>query len=308
VTPIEACESLRTLPLDLKKQVELFPTFGRVSDTNKLAALLCDKDAVVLDIEPVNAEVVKNCRSLKVISRFGEGCDAIDIRAVNEAGIRVTRTRSVSSIAVARHALALIMAMTHNVVENDKNLKKGIWKRKPNMPDSALTLAIIGFGSIGHGVAELAHDLGFKVVVCSRRRCSDKRFKFVKDINDVVKMADIISLHLPLTPKTKHFMSGRLLRQCKNKFIVNTARGALIDERELLSALDKSEIKGYATDVFMNEPVIGLSKKLAQHPKVLGSPHVAAFDKATAAGMIKRAIENALYCLNGMHNKVVSYV
>lgn len=307
VTPMEACELLGTLPPDLKKRLELFPTFGRVSDGNKLATLLRDKDAVVLDIEHITPEVLKGCRNLRVISRFGEGCDKIDIAAANKTGIRIARTHSVSSRAVARHTMALIMAMTHNVRENDRNLKKGLWARQPNMSDSASTLAVLGFGSIGREAAELAYGFGFKVVVYSRRHPSDKRFIFVKDVNEAVRMADIISLHLPLAPETKHVISGRLLKQCGGKFIVNMARGALVDEQELLRALDEDMIKGYATDVFLTEPVAGASKKLARHPKVLCSPHVAALDKTTAVNMTKRAVENALYCLKNKHDRVIAY-
>jgi len=308
VTPREACELLGTLPSGLRKRLELFPTFGRVSDGNKLAMLLRDKDAVVLDLEHVTPEVFKGCHNLKIISRFGEGCDMIDISAAKNIGIRVARTRGVGAKAVARHALSLIMAMMHNTRENDRNMKRGVWVRKPNMSESASTLAVLGFGSIGREVAELAYGFGFKVIVYSRRDHTDKRFVFVKDINKAVNMADVISLHLPLTAETKNLVSRRLLKQCKGKFIVNTARGALIDECALLDALNKDIIKGYATDVFLAEPVTGVSEKIARHPKVLCSPHVAAFDKATAVNMTRRAVENALHCLKNMHDKVVSYV
>lgn len=307
VTPKEACKSLDSLPSRVLKGIELIPTFGRIDDPQKLIELLKDKDAVALDIEPINANILRNCPRLRVISRFGEGCDAIDLMAAKKFRVRVTRTRGVASLAVARHAMALILALTNNLTINDRNLKKGLWKRLSNCSVEGTTVGILGFGNIGKRVADLAEDFGFKVLIYSRRR-ENRKYKFVRSLKELVDLADIISLHLSLTHETRNIISKHIIKRLKGKFLVNTARGGLVDEKILLESLEANEIAGYATDVFSAEPILGHSKRLAKHPKVISSPHVAAFDRITAIKMTQRAVENVLNCLNGENGKVDSYV
>jgi phosphoglycerate dehydrogenase-like enzyme len=295
------------LPAQLRDAVEVHRTDGRVDDPHKLAKMVADKDGVVLDLEPIQEGLLKSCPYLKVISRFGEGCDAIDLAAAKGLGVRVTRTHGVASSAVARHAFALILALLHRVTENDRNLKKDIWARIPNLSEETMVLGVAGYGKIGEELARLASAFGFKVAVYSTKGIA-KEHRLVKSVAELARTADIISIHLALAPETKGVISREVLRQLKGKYLVNTARGAIVDEEALLASLERHELAGYATDVFAREPVSGVSKQIAAHPRVIASPHVAAFDKTTALKMTERALENAVWSLKGEEKKVNAYV
>lgn len=308
VTPKEACKLISALPAFLRRQANFSPTFGRIAGKAKLINLLKNKDAAILDLERIDEEVLRNCPALKVISRFGEGCDAIDLNVAKKYKVRVVRTRGVASLAVARHALSLILALTHNIPENDRNLKKGAWLRKPNISEEETTVGILGFGFIGRNVARLCNDIGFKVVVCDLENISNTNYKYVRDPEKLADLSDILTLHLPLSKETRDIISTKIIGKLKGKYLVNSSRGGLVDEAALLSSLNDGGIAGYATDVFSFEPVSEISKKIAIHPKVICSPHIAAWDKVTALKMMSRATENAINSLRGMHNKVVSYI
>ena len=308
VTPKEASNLIGRMPPALLKNLNIEATHGRVFDKKRLIGLLRDKDGVILDLETIDRDVLSACPRLKVISRYGEGYDTIDIKEAKRRGVRVTRARGVASKAVARHAFALILALTHNVASNDKALKKGIWEKRPNLSDGSLVLGILGFGFIGKRLADMAAGYGFKVIAYDERREACKGYERTKSAKELIRRSDVISLHLPLSAKTRGIISRRILRDIKGKYIVNTSRGGLVDEEAILRALDLGAVAGYATDVFSNEPIRGISLKIARHPKVVCSPHVASYDEDTAFEMTKRALENALNCLNKKHEKVVAYV
>lgn len=307
VTPKEACDCLDSLPLSLRNSVILTPTYGRIDNTELLVDYLKDKDGVILDLEPITPKILLACRRLKIISRFGEGCDAINIESAKELGVRVAKTKGVSSLAVARHTLTLILSLLHRVTENDRNLKSRLWLRKPVVSEESLTLGILGFGKIGQLLADFAVVLGFKVLLYNRTRKKSK-YPFIADMEKLIANSDVLSLHLPLTIETKKIISKDIIKKLSGKYLVNTARGGLVDEKALLESLGDNGILGYAADVFSAEPISGISRKLARHPNVICSPHIAALDKITSIKMTRRALENAINCLTNTHERVNSYV
>jgi len=308
VTPKEACELIHSIPDEYSSGIDFKLTFGRVQDPSRIAFLLRECDGVVLDIERITKSIISACPGLKVISRFGEGYDAIDLDAVKAHNVRLARTRGVASAAVARHTIALIMALMHNVTENDKSLKSGAWRRKPNISEETVTIGIFGFGKIGSEVARLAKCLGFKVLVCGRSVPEDAGFGTARDLDDLVSRCDLLSLHVPLSGDTKDLISKKMLKRLKGKFLVNTARGGIVDEKALLVSLKGNGIAGYATDVFAKEPVKGISRMIAKHPKVVCSAHLASFNRMTAEQMTERSVANAFNCLEGRDDLVAAYV
>ena len=307
VTPQEACGSLGLLPTALLEGVDLAATGGRIEETERLVSLLQDRDAVVLDLERITPAVLARCPRLRVLSRFGEGCDAIDLEAARAHGVRVARTRGVAAAAVAQHALTLLLALTHRVTAHDRRLKQGRWQREPNGDAGALTVGIAGYGAIGGALASLASAVGFQVVVFTRREGALAHPR-AESLDALVDQSDIVSLHLPLTPQTQGIISEAVIRKLRGKCLVNTARGGLVDEAALLRALEAGTVAGYAADVFAQEPPRGVSEALVRHPRVIASPHVAALDPGTAARMTVRAVENALFALRGAHERVNAYV
>lgn len=307
ITPKEACDSLDDLRDDFSSYFEMTTTGGCVRKKEDLISLIKDKDAVVLDLEGITSDILEKSPGLKVISRFGEGCDAVDLEAAVRLGVKVTRTSGVSSIAVARHTVSLMLALAHHVAENDRNIKNREWNRQPNISETGTVLGIIGFGKIGRSVAELASALGFRIIVHSLDRQHGK-YKLAGDLKELIASSDMITIHVPLEPATKNIISRDVIKMLKGKYLINTARGGLVDEKTILDSLERGDMLGYATDVFTNEPPSGISQKLASHPKVISSPHISAFDKVTSLAVTRRALDNILNCLNNQHDKVASYV
>ena len=307
VTPEEACQSLARIPKSLLSRCEMTPTGGRIDDEQRLAELLGRHDAVMLDIERITSDLLQRCPRLRVISRFGVGYDRIDLDAARQHQVRVTTTAGVATRAVARHALSLMLALAHRVVENDANLKAGRWQRQPNEPVEALTLGVAGFGRIGEATARMASAIGFRVLVWSphRRRTP---YAWARSLRALLQRADVVSLHLKLTPETQRIIGAPELEALRGKLLINTARGGLVDESAVLHALQSGALRGYATDVLCHEPPTDVSQALVQHPRVIASPHVAAMDRHTAQHMTERALENIVHSLRGVHDKVDAYV
>lgn len=307
ITPKEAAESLGSLPSSVFRNIDIELTHGRLEDPKKLKSFLSDKDAVVLELERITSETLKHCRKLKIISRFGEGYDNIDLKGLRRSGVRLARTRAVSSTAVARHVMALILAMTHRVTDNDRDIKNGLWLRRPNISDGNMVLGIVGLGKIGSRVADLASEFGLRVLAYDIRNVRS-RHSLVRSLGELIMLSDIITLHVPLTEYTRNMISKDVIKELKGKYLVNAARGGIVDEAAMLKSLERGLAAGYAADTYLCEPISGISEKLTKHPKTVCSPHIAALDKVTAVDTTRRAIENAVHCLEERHAKVISYV
>ena len=127
-------------------------------------------------------------------------------------------------------------------------------------------------------------------------------------MKDLIQRSDVVSIHVALNPKTRGLISGEVLGWLHGKSLINTARGGIVSEEEVLEALNDGGLQYYATDVFEVEPIGGISGELARHERVICTPHVAAMDAATARSMLRQAFNNVTYCLAGDHEKVKAYV
>lgn len=249
----------------------------------------------------ITQSVLQTAANLKVIGRAGVGVDNIDLKAAAEKKITVVNTPQASSNSVAELAIAMIFALTRSLPAADRSMKDGSWIKK-QLTGSELygkTLGIIGVGNIGSLVAEKAACLGMKVLACDIR-CLDEEIQAFGGIQTeargICTQSDYITLHIPLTPETKEVIDRSMIQVMKNGvYIVNTARGSVIDETALLEALNAGHVAGAALDVFSIEPP-GLTELVA-HPHVLATPHIGAQTREAQRRTSQQIIEEVLAAL-----------
>lgn len=256
---------------------------GRVLSTGALKRAVKDSDAIVsLLTDTIDAEVMDAAGpQLKLIANYAVGFDNIDLLAAKQRGIFVTNTPGVLTESVAEHTFALLMAVALRIVEADKFVRRNKYKQwEPDlflgMQLRGKTLGLIGLGRIGAGVARMAQAFDMKTIYYDEIRHKDLEKEFGVEYHQfetVLKQADVISLHVPLTPKTKHLIGAAELKAMKsNAIIINTARGAVIDEAALVHALATKEIWGAGLDVFEHEPKI--NHQLQKMNNVVLTPHI----------------------------------
>ncbi len=252
----------------------------------ELKAVVAGYDALIVrGRTKVSREVIKAGRGrLKAICRAGVGLDNIDLEAAEEAGVAVFNTPEASTEAVAELAVGLMIALARSIPAADRAMKEGRWVKKElvGWELRGRTLGIIGFGRIGQRVAEIAHALGMRIIAYRRTRppgieevLARTGARMAGSLEEVLREADIITLHVPLTPQTRHMIGRREISMMKDgAIIINTSRGGVIDEEALYEALRSGKLAGAALDVFESEPPSGTSLRLAQLPNVVATPHI----------------------------------
>ena len=235
------------------------------------------------------AEVLGVCPRLKLISIWGTGTDNVDLPAAAARGITVTNTPGANAVAVAEHAVALMLAVAKQLVPADRAMRQGGWPRNLVPQLRGKRLGLVGTGLIGREVAAMAKGLGMEVVAWtfhpSVRLADSLGLRYV-ELDELLETSDIVSLHLRATPETRHFLNRARLAMLKpGAILVNTARGALIDEAALVECLREKRIACAGLDVFEAEP-LPAGHPLLGLPNVLLTPH--------AAGMTPEVIQNGL--------------
>ncbi|KKR41851.1 MAG: D-isomer specific 2-hydroxyacid dehydrogenase NAD-binding, glyoxylate reductase [Microgenomates group bacterium GW2011_GWC1_41_20] len=258
---------------------------NRILTNEELLAGITGADAVLsLLTDKIDGDVMDAAGpQLKLISNYAVGFDNIDVAEAAKRGIIVCNTPSDEvNEAVAEHTWALILALARRVVEADEATRRGAYKGWE--PDVFLgtnligkTLGIVGLGRIGSMVARRA--AGYKMNVLYNKRAPDPEaerelgVKFVT-LDELLSSSDFISLHVPLTPETRHMINkDTFAKMKKGSYLINTARGQIVDERDLVDALASAQIAGAALDVFDNEP--NISPELIANQKVITTPHIA---------------------------------
>jgi D-3-phosphoglycerate dehydrogenase len=229
----------------------------------------------------VTTDVLAAAPKLKVVGRAGVGVDNIDLKAAQARNIVVVNAPQSTTIAVAEHTLALLLALARQIPFGDSGLRRGEWLKKKMEGGFELNgkiLGIIGMGRIGSMVAARANAFGMTCLGYDPLIASDeisRRSARPASLDDLLRESDILTLHVPLTAESRGMMNAdRLHKMKKGAIIVCTARGNIIDEAALLAALDSGQIGGAALDVFAQEPVV--DSPLVKHPRVVCTPHVAA--------------------------------
>ncbi len=263
-----------------------------------------DKDALVsLLTDPIDAEVMDAAPNLRIISQYAVGFDNIDVKAATERGIYVTNTPGVLTETVADFAFALLLAVARRLVEADHYVRSGQWKVAwhPLMmlgtDVHGATLGIVGMGRIGQAVARRAKGFGMKILyydVVPRPEIEKEVGAKRVDLETLLKESDFVSLHVPLLPETYHMIGEGELKMMKpTAFLINTARGKVVDQKALYRALKEGWIAGAALDVFEREP-IPPDDPLLQLKNVVLAPHAASASIETRSKMADIVAENLI--------------
>ncbi len=266
--------------------------------TASYAPLVGRADAVLIRTQPMPAEVIAAAPALRIVSRHGVGYDAVDVAALTARGIPLAIVGDVNSGAVAEHTLMLMLALFKRALGYDRDLRNGGWNRRNTFEATELdgkTLLLFGFGRIGRKVAKLAQAFGMQVVAhdpftpdAAIRAAGAEP---VADTTAALAAADVVSVHVPLTGGKALLGAAELARMKPSAFIVNTARGGLIDEAALADALAEGRLAGAGLDVFEAEPPL-TSNRLFASDRVLLSPHSAGLTEECAKRMSLSAMGN----------------
>lgn len=261
-------------------------------------------DAIVVRSRPkVTRKAIENAEKLKVIARAGIGVDNIDVSAATEKGIIVINAPEATTNTVAEHTFALILALARKITLANESMKKGRWEKNKFMgvEIKGKTLGIVGLGRIGSRVAELGKAFGMHVIAYDPYISEERALKLgveLKSFEDVVKNADFLTLHVPKTQKTINLISEKELKMMKKSaYLINCARGGIVDEKALYSSLKNREIAGAALDVFEKEPPG--NKELLSLDNLIATPHLGAstVEAQSSAGLI--VMEEVLNVLHG---------
>ena len=231
--------------------------------------------------EPYTRKVFEALPELKIVARAGVGWDAVDVQAATDHGVVVCIAPGTNQEAVAEHTFLLILALAKNLMAQHQPIKDGKWPRKANLPLRGRVLGLVGLGRIGKTVALRGLAFGMKIVAYEPYpdlAFIEKHGIKLTTLEDVLKQGDYVSLHLPLSPESKHLINRKSLALMKpTAFLVNTARGAIVDEPALHEALKEKKLAGAGLDVFDEEPP-GAANPLLHLDNVVLTAHTAGVD------------------------------
>jgi len=260
-------------------------------------AFLCGDDAIT------RAVMEKSLPRLKVVAKYGIGLDKVDVAAATDLKIPVTFCPGVNHTTVAEHTFGLLLAIYRDIVEQAITVRAGQWKRLTGYELMGKTIGIAGLGRIGKEVAIRARAFGMNVLgfdlYWDEEFAKKHGIERVADVDDLIRRSDIVSLHMNLTPETKHFINAERLKLFKkNAVLLNCARGELVDSAALAAALDAKEIAGYGADVLDEEP------PPADHPllKCRGTvitPHIGSRTHESVVRQANMAAQNMINVLSG---------
>ncbi|MBI4297345.1 MAG: phosphoglycerate dehydrogenase [Chloroflexi bacterium] len=291
----------------LKGGAEVDVRLGLPKD--KLIASLGDYDALVVRSETkVTAEVIEAGQRLQVIGRAGVGVDNIDVEAASRRGIIVVNAPEGNTISAAEHALALLLAVARHIPQAYQQLQKGIWRRQEHMGVEVRgkVLGIVGLGRVGSEVAKRARGMEMKLLVYDPYVSAEQASRLgaeVVSLEDLVRRSDFITIHTTLTSTTHGLIGARELSLAKpTAYIINAARGGIVDEAALRQAVDQGRLAGAAVDVFTQEPAT--ENPLFGSDKIIVTPHLGA---STAEAQTNVAVDTAEQVLAVLRGQPVRY-
>jgi D-3-phosphoglycerate dehydrogenase len=264
-----------------------------------------DADAILNQYAPVSRRVIESLQNTKIISRYGVGVNTIDLDAAKEKRITVANVPDYGMEEVSNHALALLLSWARKVTLLNNEVKKGNWDFKACIPIHRFneqTVGVLGFGRIPRRLIEKVKPLGFKTVAYDPFVSAEEMAAVgveKMELDDLIRHADYLSVHVPLIPDTYHLINEeRLSKMKRNAVIINTARGPIIDEKALADALKKGIIAGAALDVTEEEPV-SINSPLLEMDNVIITPHSAWYSEEAMIELRQKAAKNIVQVLSG---------
>ncbi|MBZ5565852.1 MAG: C-terminal binding protein [Acidobacteriia bacterium] len=274
-------------------------------DEDELASLAKDVDGILTCWKPVTARVIRRAERCRAIGRYGIGVDNIDVECATELGIVVTNVSAYCVEEVAEHAMALLLSLARKVTAYDHAMKAGRYDLRALMPFYRLrgkTLGIVGFGKIGRALYRKAQGFEFKVLICDPNLDPTSLRDYQADcvrFTELLERSDFVSIHVPLTPETRGLFNAEAFRRMKpGSYLINTCRGAVIDEAALLEALNAGRIAGAGLDVLASEPP-SLQDPLGLHPRAIVTPHAAFYSAESVLELQTTAARQMAEVLSG---------
>ncbi|MBN2658230.1 MAG: C-terminal binding protein [Spirochaetales bacterium] len=271
---------------------------------DELCRAVEDADAVLVDMTEINSEVIASMKKCKVISRYGVGYDNVDVKAAAGAGIKVAIVPDYCVHEVAEHAFALLLSFERQIAQRAAAVRAGRWRdvQTPGIRRiNGSVLGIIGYGKTGLALKSMAEGFGFSRILIHSRglepglEIDQSVYSVTKE--ELLRESDYISIHLPLTDETRSFIDrDSLMKMKKTAVLINTARGAIIDEPALKAALEKGEIRGAALDVLSHEPP-GDGFYLSELENVIITDHRAYYSEDSIALLKEKCAANAVSVL-----------
>jgi glycerate dehydrogenase len=272
-----------------------------------------DAHILLTNKTPLRAATLAHLPHLRMIAVLATGYDVIDVAAAKEKGVVVCNVPEYGTDSVAQHVFALLLELCQRVGVHDTAVKAGEWQAAPDfcfwktplVELAGKTMGIVGYGRIGRRVGALAEAFGMTVLVHSRTRSSRNRPSW-REIPELFAESDVVSLHCPLTPENTRFVDRALLeRMRRTAFLINTARGALIDEEALAVALTNGEIAGAAVDVVSDEPIRDDNPLLASDRCII-TPHIAWATLSARRRLMETTAANVRHFLNNQSINTVA--
>jgi glycerate dehydrogenase len=271
-----------------------------------------NSDAVLLNKIVITSEILKKCSNLKYIGVLATGYNVVDVEAAHESGVTVTNVPSYCTMSVAQHVFAFITAFTNHIQSHSESVMKGQWIASPDfcywnaplMELSGKTLGIFGYGHIGQRVASIGQAFGMNVICCPHH--AQEGMPTIVSRDDLFRQSDFLTLHAPLSNETTEIVQEKTISLMKNTaYVINTARGGLVNEHDVRKALNEGNIAGYACDVLTSEPMKP-DCELIGAPHCLITPHIAWAPKEARLRLMDIALRNFECYLNGNPQNVVS--
>jgi D-3-phosphoglycerate dehydrogenase / 2-oxoglutarate reductase len=269
-------------------------------------AAAADAEAIVVKMTAIDEDLLAAAPALKLVARHGLGYDTVDVAALTRRRIPLALTGDVNSGAVAEHTLALILALAKRLCPYDAAVRRGDFAVRDSYSAFELqgrTILLIGYGRIGRKVGRLARAFGMQVLVrdpfVAADQINDDEATLVDDLQHGLATADVVSIHAPRAPDGSYILDASSFDAIKpGATVINVARGGLLDEAALLRALDDGRVSGAGLDVFEREPPPS-DDPLLCHPKVLLSPHCAAYTRESSSLMALACAENVIGFFDG---------